>query len=641
MLKLRNIHKTYVGKTLFAGVDWHIHPGDRIGLCGPNGSGKSTLLSMIAGLIEPDQGTLEFAKEVTVGYLPQDGLHAEGKTVFQEVLESCTEILEIEQELHRLEQELSVQKEADFTRLERYGFLQERYRHKEGYGLRARVEEVLQGLGFSQADLATDCQEFSGGWQMRIALAKLLLQKPNLLLLDEPTNYLDLEARNWLEDYLEAYPHAIIVVSHDRYFLDRIVQCIADIDQRTLQIYPCNYSTYLQRRAERRKQLLEAYERQQQEIAHIERFINKFRAQASKAALVQSRIKMLEKMERIEIPPEAKRIHFHFPQPEPSGRVVMELRGVSKSYGDHVVLRGVNMRIERGEKIALVGVNGAGKSTLMKILAGRTDFQGERIEGYNLFLDYFAQDQTETLLPTNMVLEELGREAPFAMGGELRNILGAFLFQGDEVCKSVQVLSGGERSRLALAKMLLRQSNLLLLDEPTNHLDIYAKDILLEALQQYSGAIVFVSHDRYFLNALAQKVIEVSGGNIHLYLGSYEDYLEKKAQENGEPTTVLPQQKPRLNADQQAKEARLQAREAAKAQERVTRKRQRRLEELEQLITIKEEEISKLETEMSAPGFYDQHEVAARVVSQYQTLQEEIKAHYQEWETLGSTWPAS
>ncbi len=636
MLKLRNIQKTYVGKILFEGLNWHIQPGDRIGLCGPNGSGKTTLLKMIAGLIEPDQGELLFAKEATVGYLPQDGLRVEGKTVFQEVLKSCTDILEIEHELHHLEQELSQsEEEKDSARLDRYGYLQELYRHKEGYTLRARVEAVLQGLGFSQTDLATDCAEFSGGWQMRIALAKLLLQKPTLLLLDEPTNHLDLEARNWLEDYLESYPHAIVVVSHDRYFLDRIVRQIADIDQRTLQIYPGNYSQYLKRWTERRKQLIEAYEKQQQEIQHIERFIQKFRAQASKAALVQSRIKMLEKMERIEIPPEAKRIHFHFPQPEPSGRIVIELRGVSKRYGEHEVLRRVNLCIERREKIALVGVNGAGKSTLMKILARRIDFEGERIEGHNVFLDYFAQDQAETLNPHNTVLQELGQDAPFDMGGELRNILGAFLFQGDEVFKPVQVLSGGERSRLALAKMLLRPSNLLLLDEPTNHLDIHSKDILLEALQRYTGTIVFVSHDRYFLNELAQKVVEVRAGNLYLYLGNYEYYLEKKAQENGESIPAFHRSNRPVDPAQQAKEERIRAREAVKALERQERKRQRRLEELEQLITAKEEEIRQLEEEMSGPGFYENREAAEPVVSRYHALKEEIAAYYQEWEMLG------
>src|SRR5882762_6855974 len=379
-------------------------------------------------------------------------------------------------------------------------------------------------------------EEFSGGWQMRIALAKLLLQKPNLLLLDEPTNHLDLESRNWLEDYLAQYEYAFVLISHDRYFLDVTVEKTAEIWNKRVHFYSGNYDKYLLQKEARRTQLESAYKNQRDKIEQLEAFINRFRAQATKAKQVQSRIKELEKIERIEIPPDEKSIHFRFPQPKPSGRIVAEFKKVSKSYGPKHVFSNAGFVIERGDRIALVGVNGAGKSTLIKILAGAEPVtSGEYILGHNAQPDYFAQDQYKELNPNAILLDDIGTVAPRATSTQLRSVLGCFLFSEDDVFKKIGVLSGGERNRYALARMLMMPSNFLLLDEPTNHLDMRAKDVLLNALQEFNGTVVFVSHDRYFIDKLATRVIEVAAGEVHVYPGNYEDYLWRKQGREAEP----------------------------------------------------------------------------------------------------------
>ena len=404
------------------------------------------------------------------------------------------------------------------------------FRARDGYAIEAQVGSVLSGLGFSQRDWKRRTEEFSGGWQMRIALAKLLLEKPNLLLLDEPTNHLDLEARNWLEEYLGSYPYAYVLVSHDRFFLDVTVRRIVELWNKGLHFYTGGYTRYEELKTERRAQLQAAYENQQDRVRQLEAFINRFRYQATKAKQVQSRIKELEKIEKIEIPPEEKTIHFKFPQPKPSGRIVAEFKDVAKSYGDHLVFSGVDFIIERGERIALVGVNGAGKSTLIKILAGAEPVTaGEYTLGHNAQPDYFAQDQYKELDPDARMIDDMGTVAPRATNTELRSLLGCFLFSEDDVFKTIGVLSGGERNRYALARMLMMPSNFLLLDEPTNHLDMRAKDVLLTALEDYSGTVVFVSHDRYFIDKLATRVLEVEDGRVHVYPGNYEDYLWRKS----------------------------------------------------------------------------------------------------------------
>ncbi len=471
MLQLRNIVKDFGGRRLFTGIDWHIRLGDRIGLCGENGAGKTTLLRMLARQVSPDGGEVQVARGTTFGYLPQDGLEHRGRTLFAEVRSALAELLAMEAELGLLEERIAEEHaQAD---LDRYAVLQEAFRQRGGYEIETEIAKVLRGLGFSEGDWEKPCDHFSGGWQMRIALAKLLLQRPNLLLLDEPTNHLDLPARDWLEGYLQAYPFAVVLVSHDRFFLDQVVSRIVEVWNGRLTEYPGNYSRYLEERERRVSALMEEKRRQDEEIDRIEAFIGRFRYQANKASLVQSRIKQLEKIERIEVPPQRRRIAFRFPDPPKGGRAALELSGVAQGYGDLTVLQGVDLCVEKGERVALVGANGAGKSTLMRLLAGEeAPREGTRREGHNLHLAYFAQDQAKVLEPEKTVLQEITDAAPFDMVPRVRDILGAFLFSGDDVRKKVRVLSGGERNRLALAILLLRPANLLLLDEPTNHLDL-------------------------------------------------------------------------------------------------------------------------------------------------------------------------
>src|SRR5438309_7641688 len=413
---------------------------------------------------------------------------------------------------------------------DRYHRLEHEFQTRDGYAVEAKVGTVLSGLGFRKQKCTRLTHEFSGGWQMRLALAKLLLQRPNLLLLDQPTNHLDLEGRNWLEEYLNEYPYAFLLISHDRYFLDVTVKKTVEIWNRQLFFYSGNYDKYLAEKTQRREQLEAAYRNQRERIEQLEVFINRFRYQATKAKQVQSRIKEVEKMERIEIPPEEKTIHFSFPQPKPSGRIVAEFKNVAKSYGANEVFRNVNFIIERGDRIALVGVNGTGKSTLIKLLAAIEPLSaGEYKSGHNVEADYFAQDQYKELNPDARILDDLGELSPRSTQTELRSLLGCFLFQADDVFKRIGVLSGGERGRYALLRLLLHPANFLLLDEPTNHLDMRAKDILLDALAAYTGTVVLVSHDRYFIDKLATRVFEIEGGEVNVYPGNYEDYLWRKA----------------------------------------------------------------------------------------------------------------
>jgi len=535
MIQLAGAAKRFGPKVLFEGVDWLVTADDRIGLVGTNGSGKSTLLKVLAGLEPLDEGSLTTAKGVEAGYLPQEGLELAGRTVFEECLSVFADVKDMERELETLSRRMAELDPggADYRQAaERFAHLDAEFRRRDGYALEAQVGAVLAGLGFAKQDWRRRTEEFSGGWQARIALAKLLLARPNLLLLDEPTNHLDLDARNWLEGYLQDYPYAFILVSHDRYFLDVTVRKMVEIWNRRLHFYSGNYSRYLEQRRQRREQLEAAAKNQQDRIRQLEAFINRFRYTASKARQVQSRIKELERIQRIELPAEEPILHFSFPQPRSSGRVVAEARGLAKRYGERVVFSGVDFTIERGDRVALVGANGAGKSTLIRLLAGlEAPSDGELRLGHNVEPDYFAQDQYKALDPAARVLDDLAALAPRRTQTELRTLLGCFLFSEDDVFKTIGVLSGGERNRYALARLLLSPSNFLLLDEPTNHLDLRAKDALLEALQDYSGTLVFVSHDRYFIDRLATRVFELPGGELHCYSGNYEAYLWRKQQE--------------------------------------------------------------------------------------------------------------
>ena len=537
MIQLSAAGKRYGHKLLFEDADWLITPESHVGLVGANGTGKSTVMKILGGLESLDYGSVSRAKGISAGYLPQDGLTLSGRSIFAECMSVFDDVRAMEEEMETLTRKMS---ELDHTSAEyanvadRYQTVDHEFRARDGYTLEAEVGKVLTGLGFHRNDWTRQTEEFSGGWQMRIALAKLLLQKPNLLLLDEPTNHLDLEARNWLEEYLHNYPNAFVLISHDRYFLDVTVDRIVEIWNKKLHTYVGNYDQYLTAKTARKEQLESAYKVQRDRIEQLEVFINRFRYTATKAKQVQSRIKELEKIERIQIPDEEKTVHFKFPQPKPSGRIVAEFANVAKSYGipganEHKVFAGVNFMIERGERIALVGVNGAGKSTLIKLLSETERLSaGEYKLGHEVHLDYFAQDQYKELDPEARILDDLGELSPSSTQTELRSLLGCFLFSGDDVFKRIGVLSGGERNRYALLKMLLHPANFLLLDEPTNHLDMRAKDVLLEALEKYTGTVVFVSHDRYFIDKLATRVFEIGDGKVELYPGNYEDYLWRK-----------------------------------------------------------------------------------------------------------------
>ena len=649
MLHLKNISKDFAGKPLFTNISWHLKKGERVGLVGENGAGKSTLMKLIAGQIEISSGDLQFAKGATVGYLPQDGIVTRGKPLFAEVLSALTALQQMEEELASLTVELESsphdsQKHAEL--LERYGQLQEEFRVKGGYAKEAEVGIVLTGLGFLPDDWQKECGTFSGGWQMRIALAKLLLQKPNVLLLDEPTNHLDIEARNWLEEYLRAYPYSVMLVSHDRFFLDSVCQRTVEVWNHAMTDYHCNYSNYLVQREERISALREAKRRQDEEVEKLEDFIRRFRYKADKASLVQSRIKMLEKIERIVIPPERKKIRFQFPEPPKSGRVVMELKSLTKAYGAKAVLNSISLVIEKGEKIALVGHNGAGKSTLMKVLAGG-DFQsGERIDGHNVVIDYFAQDQADALDGSRSAYDELYSDAPYDMVPRLRDLLGAFLFTGDDIQKKIAVLSGGERNRLALAKMLLRPANLLLMDEPTNHLDLFSKEMLLDALRSFPGTVVFVSHDRHFIDGLATRVVEVADGGLTSFHGDYEYYLAKKAGETAPPagttapagatlTTSAPSLAPApLPA---SKEERLKNREEEKQRQKDERARQKRLATIENAIEQCEKRIRTMEMQLADPAMATDYEAIGRIGDEHSAANAELEGLYAEWEETQST----
>lgn len=681
MIQLSCLTKSFGDRVLLEEVTWQISTGERVGLCGPNGAGKTTLLKMLAGFDEPDSGCIIKPSNLTVGYLPQDGLLHAGRSILDEASSAFADLLAVKSEMHAIEERLgdaALSQEEHDAVLERYSALQDRFRIAEGYSIDLKVATVLRGLGFSEASFDQPTDALSGGWQMRLAMAKLLLGRPTLLLLDEPTNHLDLDARNWLEEYLAAYPHAVILVSHDRFFLDSVVTRITDLNLRQLTDYPGNYTHYIAERDARMEQLRKAKREQDEEVARVKMFIDRFRYQATKAAQVQSRIKMLEKVVPIEAPPERKRIHFSFPVCARSGRIVLELHNVRKAYGENVVFRHLNLHIERGDRLALVGPNGAGKSTLMRMLSGvEAHDTGTRREGHQVIMQYFAQDEAVRLDPTLTVYETLESGSPNDMVPAIRNILGGFLFSGDDVYKKVAVLSGGERTRLAVARMLLRPSNTLLLDEPTNHLDLDSKDILLEALEDYGGTLIFVSHDRYFVERLASKIVEVGHGDALVFPGTYSEFLWSKehgaagvpadssavaasaakaearsakagavglprrsgeaakagAKKSGLAAPKRSQQAPaKTGAD--AHEARRRAQSEQRRRDQEARRLLSQIADLEARIAERERAMKDIETAMSAPGFYDNRDQAQPLIDRHQTLMWEVGDLMHQWEEL-------
>ncbi len=678
MIQLSNLTKSFGDRVLFDSVTWQIDSRERVGLCGPNGAGKTTLLRMMAGLDEPDSGAILKPNSLTVGYLPQDGLAHAGRTVFEEASSAFADLLAMKDEMHALEARLGdpgIPEPEHDAMLARYSDLQDMFRLHDGYSIDLKTATVLQGLGFTPADFTRPTDTFSGGWQMRLALAKLLLGQPNLLLLDEPTNHLDLEARNWLEGYLNQYPHAVILVSHDRFFLDAVVTRIADLTLRTLTDYHTNYSGYLIEHHERIEALRKAKHEQDEEVARIKMFVDRFRYQATKASQVQSRIKMLEKIVPIDVPPERATIHFTFPSCAKSGRTVLELTGVTKAYGELQVFKGLNLHIERGDRIALVGHNGAGKSTLMRMLSGEeAPDTGQRTEGHNVVMQYFAQDEATRMDPGPTVYETLSSGSPMHMVAAIRNILGGFLFSGDDVYKRVRVLSGGERTRLAVARMLLRPSNTLLLDEPTNHLDLDSKEVLLDALIAYGGTLIFVSHDRYFVERLATKIIEVGNGTATVYPGTYAEFLWHKdhpdtpaapapiaaARERGAPRAAnasAAAAQPRAGrhpqspgsagrraqsaenpaADPSSRHSKKQADATARRHARSEQAKRTAIERLEAQIADAEQALRDVEQTMSAPGFYDDRTAAQPIVDRHHSLMWQVGDLMRQWEELQGT----
>jgi ATP-binding cassette subfamily F protein 3 len=673
MIQLSDLTKSFGDRVLLDHVTWQISDGERVGLCGPNGAGKTTLLKMLGRMEEPDSGEIITPAALTIGYLPQDGLSHAGRTVFAEAASAFQPLLDMKAEMHDIEHRLgdaSVPQDEHDAMLARYSDLQDRFRLADGYSMDLRIATVLRGLGFSQEDLERPTETFSGGWQMRIALAKLLLGRPNLLLLDEPTNHLDLDARNWLEGYLATYPFSVILVSHDRYFLDAVVTRITDLNLRRLTDYVGNYSKYVEQRDAMLERLRSAKREQDEEVARVKMFIDRFRYQATKAAQVQSRIKMLDKVVPIEVPPERKRIHFKFPPCMKSGRTVIEMRHVRKAYGDVKVFGDVNLHIERGDRIALVGPNGSGKSTLMRMLSGEeAPDAGTRTLGHQVVMEYFAQDEATRLDPTLTVYETLQSGSPTDMVPMIRNILGGFLFSGDDVYKKVAVLSGGERTRLAVARMLLRPSNTLLMDEPTNHLDLDSKDVLLEALEDYGGTLIIVSHDRYFVEKLATKIIEIGHGQALVYPGTYSEFLwhkEHPDQPVGSARSVekLPGSghsapgaqgsrlkvqgtqgrrpkpqgtecpEPKVLGAAPGREERKRLDAERKKQQRAREMLQARIAALESRIAEREAQVKELEAAMSAPGFYEDREASKPVIDRHQALMWEVGDLMSQWEAL-------
>jgi ATP-binding cassette subfamily F protein 3 len=648
MITLNHFQKQFGSKVLFKDCSLQIGVRDRLGLIGPNGSGKTTLFRMILGEEPIDEGEILIAKGVKIGYLPQEVISFEGNRVLDEVLKSAVGITSLQDKMKILEEELlSIEDPKEQERLAKeYGKLQERYTVLGGYGLEAEAKRILQGLGFKEGDYDRATDELSGGWLMRIALAKILLQSPDLLLLDEPTNHLDLASLIWLEEFLFNYPGAMVIVSHDRVFLNHLIDRIAEIEAQKIDLYYGDYEHYLEEK-EARRQIIEAtYKTQQKKIEQTERFIERFRAKNTKSSQVQSRIKMLNKLERIELPKENKEIRFRFPIPTRSGHKVVEVKNLHKSYGDIRVYQGIDLILYRGDKVAFVGPNGAGKSTLLKILAGVLDFEEGEVElGKNVTRAYFAQHQFDLLHPGNTVFEELLSIATDETQTELRTLLGTFLFSGDEVEKKVSVLSGGEKSRLVLAKMLLKPANFLLFDEPTSHLDIPSRNVLEMALKQFQGTICLITHDRHLINQIANKVIEVDHGIPYLFLGNYDDYLYKKQKIQLEETKKEVKREVKVEVKEKEKSSIKKSKYMDKeerrrrVQEMDQFRRQlssleKRFQEVEKSLNEATQTLDHLNQRLSDPSLYLNQKETYEAIQTHNRVKEQVNELTQLWESL-------
>ena len=634
MIELENISLRYGPKVIFKEVGAVINARDRIGLVGSNGAGKTTLIKTLLNLIEIDEGRIEKAKYVTLGYLPQDGVSTSGLPLLKEVEEAFESVVDLRERLEQAGVQLdglSPETEEYHELLELMGGWEHELEMHEAHKVQSKVESVLLGLGFQMSDMNRSTNEFSGGWKMRIALARLLLKQPSLLLLDEPTNHLDIESLQWLEGYLKSYEGALLIVSHDRTFLDTLCTKVFALSRGRLDVYMGNYS-YFEEESHARRDLLEkARVNQQRKIEKTERFIERFRYKNTKAKQVQSRVKALDKIERIELEDTEKQIEFSFLPPPRSGQKVLEVVGVYKSYDDLEVLRGIDFSLERGDRVAVVGVNGAGKSTLARIIAGEEPFQkGEVHLGHKVVPAFFAQHQADILDEEDTALNVVERASPSGEVGRARNILGSFLFEGDDVFKKVGVLSGGERNRLALAKILLARSNFLILDEPTNHLDMQSKYRLQSALKDFTGTLLIVSHDRDFLEPLVDRVLEVSQNSIRWYYGSLSYYLGKKQEEALANEASSKKDSVSSTAGLSSKERRQRN---AKIRQRLSPLK-KKLSECEARISANESAVADWEEKMRDPSFFKRGEETQKDMSVYESTKRKLERLYEEWETM-------
>ena len=640
MLSINNLSLQYGSKHIFRDVSAQIHDGDRIGLAGVNGTGKSSLLKIMCGDLETDPGVVSRASWFTVAYLPQEvAIDLGSRTLFDEAESAFDEALAHQQEIEVIGEQLADldQDSAELAPLlKRQGELQHLLEGHDVFRIRSEIERILFGLGFSRQDLDRPVSEFSGGWIMRLLLAKLLLQKPSLLLLDEPTNHLDLDSLTWMEDFLQQYQGAMVIISHDRAFLDRVTSKTWELSLGRLTSYKGNYSHYLVEKALRMELERAAYDNQQAMIKQTERFITRFRAKSTKAKQVQSRAKQLEKLERIELSETERTIHFSFPPAAPSGRDVLQLSGVNKEFEGNQVFTDVTLDLQRGDKLAVVGVNGAGKTTLLRIMAGLEPAQGTIRQGHNVILTYFGQHQAQELSGELNVLDTVYHAAQDMTITRVRSLLGAFLFSGDDVDKKVQVLSGGEKSRVALARMLIKPANLMLLDEPTNHLDITSQEVLQEAMVQYEGTIIVVSHNRFFVNSFVNKVLEIRDGRATLFLGNVDDYLA--ARKRLEETSVAQKQpekgvEKRLDGDSGDRKA--QRRERAQLRQQLSSQLKpwkKKVAEAETQIEILEVRKEELETLMADSDLYADQQLWSKTSKEYSELQRRLERQYEKWE---------
>ena len=625
----------FTGEDLFTDISFMIREKDRIGLVGKNGAGKTTLIRLLCGLEQPYKGDVIMSDDVTIGYLPQEKNVHSTKTVLDEAMTAFEEYYEIERQLAKLQDELSNREDyetASYQRLcEKMSHLNERLAVMGGHSIEGEAERILIGLGFDHNDMQRQMNEFSNGWQMRVELAKILLRKPKLLLLDEPTNHLDIESIQWLEGFLKNYYGAIFMVSHDRAFLDHITIRTIEISCSKIYDYKCSYSEFIERREERIDIQKAAYDNQQREIKEIEAFIERFRYKATKAKQVQSRVKQLEKMDVVQIDDQDKSaMHFKFPPAPHSGKVTLELNNVSKSYGEKNILNNINLLIPRGEKIAFVGRNGEGKSTLSKIIAGVLDYEGEVKLGHEVQIGYYAQNQQDMLDPEKTVFETLDDVATGDMRVKVKSLLGAFLFSGEAIEKKVKVLSGGEKARLSLAKMLLFPTNLLILDEPTNHLDMLSKDILKSALIQFDGTLIIVSHDRDFLQGLTNKVYEFKKPNIKEYIGDIYDFLEEKKLKELDDLNKKQKSQPTENKVSQSK----LDYELKKQNDREIKRIEREIKKIEEQIEAVENEIAEMDEIMSSPDEHPEVNLDNDWYNLYGEKKNKLQTLMEQWEKL-------